>query len=290
MAMTELAWGNVIQNQREPRTEKPRKTGCTMVMDVGKSLKETESILQVSSHYIDHWKFGFGTSVFMDKTLLQEKLQLLAAHQILTFPGGTLLEVALLTHHCRVYMTHAKELGFSAVEISDGTLPIPRFRRQRIIECALNAGLIPITEVGKKDPRHQPTTDQLITEVLEDLAWGAVWVIIEGRESGQGVGVFRNSGSVDEFEVDRIIEGLSASADRLIWEAPLKLQQTFFIEKFGANIGLGNIALDQALALEALRNGLRFDTLSRLSDQLVRNGRWNPNETEAESDKSLHDG
>jgi len=159
-------------------------------------------------------------------------------------------------------------------------LPIPRFRRKRIIECVLNAGLIPITEVGKKDPKHQPTTDQIIAEVQEDLAWGAAWVIIEGRESGQGVGVFNESGRVDEFEVDRIIDGLGTKTETLIWEAPLKAQQVFFIEKFGANVGLGNIAIEQVLALEALRNGLRFDTLNRLSDQLVRNGRWNPNETE----------
>src|SRR5664280_2389884 len=131
--MSELAWGNIIKSQRNSRVGKPRKIGCTMVMDVGKGLEETKSILQIASNYIDHWKFGFGTSVFMDKALLQEKLQILATHNILTFPGGTLLEVALLTHHCRVYMTHAKALGFSAVEISDGTLPIPRFRRKRII-------------------------------------------------------------------------------------------------------------------------------------------------------------
>jgi len=278
--MSELAWENIIKNQRNPRMVKPRKTGCTMVMDVGRSLGETESILQLSTNYIDHWKFGFGTSVFMDKALLQEKLSLLSAHNILTFPGGTLLEVALLSHHCRVYMTHAKALGFSAVEISDGTLPIPRFRRKRIIDCALNAGLIPITEVGKKDPKHQPTTDQIIDEVLEDLDWGAAWVIIEGRENGLGVGVFHDSGSVDDFQVDRIIDGLGTQCDALIWEAPLKSQQAFFVEKFGANVGLGNIAIDQVLALEALRNGLRFDTLNRLSDQLVRNGRWDPNEVE----------
>lgn len=278
--MSELAWENIIKNQREPRVAKPRNTGCTMVMDVGKSLLETESILQLGGNYIDHWKFGFGTSAFIDKALLQEKLSLLAAHNILTFPGGTLLEVALLSHHCRVYMTRAKELGFTAVEISDGTLPIPRFRRKRIIECVLNAGLIPITEVGKKDPKRQPTTDQVIAEVQEDLAWGAAWVIIEGRESGQGVGVFNESGRVDEFEVDRLVNGLGEHREALIWEAPLKSQQVFFIEKFGANVGLGNIAVDQILALEALRNGLRFDTLNRLSDQLVRNGRWNPNETE----------
>lgn len=278
--MPELAWENIITSQRDLRENKPRKTGCTMVMDVGKGLQETQSILQACANYIDHWKFGFGTSAFMDKALLQEKLQLLAAHNILTFPGGTLLEVALLTQHCRVYMTHAKALGFSAVEISDGTLPIPRFRRKRIIECALNAGLIPITEVGKKDPKRQPTPEQQAEEVLEDLEWGAAWVIIEGRESGHSVGVFDESGNVDEFEVDIIIEIIGDKLDSLIWEAPLKSQQAFFIEKFGANVGLGNIPIDQVLAVEALRNGLRFDTLNRVTGKLLREGSWDPNQVE----------
>jgi phosphosulfolactate synthase len=178
-------------------------------------------------------------------------------------------------------MTHAKALGFSAVEISDGTLPIPRFRRKKIIECALNAGLIPITEVGKKDPKRQPTADQIAEEVLEDIEWGAAWVIIEGRESGQGVGVFDESGNVDGFEVDLIVEMLGDKLDALIWEAPLKSQQAFFIEKFGANTGLGNIPMDQVLALEALRNGLRFDTLNRVTGKLLREGSWDPNQVEA---------
>jgi phosphosulfolactate synthase len=279
--MAELAWENIIGGQRDSRERKPRKTGCTMVMDVGKSLHETQSMLQLCSDYIDHWKFGFGTSVFMDKGLLQEKLQLLAAHNILTFPGGTLLEVALLTHHCRVYMTHAKSLGFSAVEISDGILPIPRFRRKRIIDCALNAGLIPITEVGKKDPKRQPTPEQIAEEIREDLEWGAAWVIIEGRESGHSVGVFDESGNVDEYEVDAIVGMIGDKSDSLIWETSLKSQQAFFIEKFGANAGLGNIPLDQVLAVEALRNGLRFDTLNRVTSKLLREGSWDPNQVES---------
>jgi phosphosulfolactate synthase len=279
--MNELAWENIITGQRDMRVQKPRKNGCTMVMDVGKSLYETQSILQTSARYIDHWKFGFGTSVFIERDLLEAKLALIAEKNILTFPGGTLLEVALLTQHCRVYMTHAKALGFSAVEISDGILPIPRFRRQRIIECALNAGLIPITEVGKKDPKRQPTPEQIAAEVLEDFAWGAAWVIIEGRESGHSVGVFDEAGNVDEFEVDAIIDLVGKKSELLIWEAPLKSQQVFFIEKFGANAGLGNIAIDQVLAVETLRNGLRFDTLNRVTGKLLRDGGWDPNQVES---------
>jgi phosphosulfolactate synthase len=278
--MSELAWENIISSMRNSRSAKPRKTGYTMVMDVGKGLIETQSILEMAGAYIDHWKFGFGTSVFVEKALLQQKLRLLAEHNILTFPGGTLLEVALLEHHCRVYMGQAKALGFQAVEISDGTLPIPRFRRRRIIECALNAGLIPITEVGKKDPKRQPTIDQIAEEVLEDLEWGAASVILEGRECGQGVGVYDDAGNVEDFEVERLVELLGSKIDAVIWEAPLKSQQAFFIEKFGVNVGLGNISPDQVLAVEALRNGLRFDTLNRVSDKLLRTGGWDPNAVE----------
>jgi phosphosulfolactate synthase len=118
-------------------------------------------------------------------------------------------------------------------------------------------------------------------EVLEDLEWGAAWVIIEGRESGHSVGVFDESGNVDEFEVDIIIGIIGDKRDSLIWEAPLKSQQAFFIEKFGANAGLGNIPIDQVLALEALRNGLRFETLNRVTGKLLREGSWDPNQVEA---------
>ncbi len=281
--MSELAWENIITGVRDSRRVKPRKTGCTMVMDVGKGLLETQSILAMSGAYIDHWKFAFGTSVFIEKSLLQEKLQLLAEHHVLTFPGGTLLEVAMLSMHCRVYMTHAKALGFQAVEISDGTLPIPRFRRRRIIECALSAGLIPITEVGKKDPKRQPTVDQIAEAVLQDLEWGAAWVILEGRECGQGVGVYDEDGNVEGLEVERLVELLGPKIDALIWEAPLKAQQVYFIEKFGVNVGLGNISPDQILAVEALRNGLRFDTLNRIADKLLRAGDWDPNAVETGS-------
>lgn len=278
--MNELAWENIITGIHNSREVKPRKTGTTMVMDVGKGISETLSILQTTSNYIDLWKFGFGTSVFLEKTLVQEKLKLLESYDVLTFPGGTLLEVALLQHHCRVFMTHAKSLGFTAVEISDGTIPLPAFRRKKVIQCALDAGLIPITEVGKKDPKRQPTTEQIAEEALQDLEWGAAWVIIEGRESGQGVGIFDASGKVEESYIDRIIDIMGPKIDALIWEAPLKNQQAYLIEKFGGNTGLGNICPDQVLAVEALRNGLRFDTLDRVSSQLVRRGDWDPNQAE----------
>jgi phosphosulfolactate synthase len=268
----------------DERTVKPRQSGITMVIDTGFGVETINDIVQHYGHLIDHWKLGFGTTVAVSRDYLQQKLALLSEANILAYPGGTLLEVALLEHHCRVYMKRAKELGFRAVEVSDGTLTIPKFRRKNIIHCVQDAGLIAITEVGKKDPRRQPTTEQLIEEILQDLDWGARWVIVEGRESGVGIGVFDKHGVVAQDEVDAIANAVGDRMQQVIWEAPLKNQQAVLIEKFGSNVSLGNICPTQVLAIEALRCGLRFETLQSVSNQRLRSGAWNPNQTEPNPD------
>ena len=278
--MPDLAWERIIKSTRDPRPDKPRRQGITMVNDTGSGLLETRDALSISAHLTDLWKLGFGTSAFMDRKVLQEKLDLLNSNDVLTFPGGTLLEVALVEHHCRVYMYHAKKLGFKAVEISDGTISIPRFRRKNIIDCALNAGLVPITEVGKKDPKRQPAVEQLAEEALEDLDWGAEWVIVEGRESGLGVGIYDEHGHVEESELDKMMGIMGDKIAQLIWEAPLRLQQSFLIECFGSNVNIGNVKCNAILALEALRNGLRFETLHSVTKDLLKSGRWDPSEVE----------
>ncbi len=283
--MAEMAWQSIIHSMLDQRTEKPRATGITMVIDTGFGFEATKDIIQHYGHLIDHWKLGFGTTVAVSRDYLQKKLALLNEADVMTYPGGTLLEVALLKHHCRVYMTHAKNLGFTAVEISDGTLNIPHFRRKNIIHCAEDAGLLPITEVGKKDPKRQPTTEQLIEELLQDLEWGARWVIVEGRESGMGIGVFDSVGTVEQDEVDKIAEAVGDKMQQVIWEAPLKNQQTVLIERFGSNVNLGNIKPTQVLAIEALRCGLRFETLQTISNKLVRSGCWNPDQIEPKHDE-----
>lgn len=278
--MPDLAWDAIVGNLIRDRNQKPRTVGVTMVIDTGLGLGQLRDTLELAGHCVDHWKLGFGTSVFLTKQTLQYKLALLAEHGVLTFPGGTLLEVALLEHHCRDYMKHAKTLGFSAVEISDGTIPMPAFRRRNIIHCALNAGLIPITEVGKKDPKHQPTATQIAEQALEDLEQGAHWVVMEGRESGRDVGIYDKCGQINDETVGEISRIMGKLADKLIWEAPLKDQQAYLIEHFGTNVGLGNIPSDQLLALEALRCRLRFDTLNTVAEEMLRSGAWNPEQIE----------
>jgi len=258
------------------RIRRPRTTGVTMVLDNGFGASALRDTLALAGAHIDHWKFGFGTSALMPLKILEEKLALLYGHDILTYPGGTLLEAAIVQEHCRVFMKRAKELGFGAVEISEGTIELPGDRRRRVIDCAREAELIAITEVGRKDPARQPTAAELTGQALKDLAWGASFVIIEGRESGQGIGIYDREGDILTRVLDEIVTLAEDSSSRLIWEAPLLLQQAYLICRFGANVSLGNIQPQDCLALEALRCGLRFETFSTVAAQSREAGRWDP--------------
>jgi phosphosulfolactate synthase len=258
------------------RLQRPRQRGITMVIDTGLGQIATADILEIAAPHVDHWKFAFGTSALMPVQALRHKLELLAAHGLLTYPGGTLLEAAIVQQHCRVYMRRARELGFQAVEISDGTIDLPADRRRRVIDCARDAGLVAITEVGKKDPTRQPEAGELAEQALKDLEWGAAWVIVEARESGRGIGIYDDVGALKGGFLEEIAGLLGDRTDRLIWEAPQKDQQAALVRRFGANVSLGNVTAREALALEALRSGLRYETLSRIAECERATGQWDP--------------
>jgi phosphosulfolactate synthase len=278
--MSERAWAQVVGRVLVGREQPPRKSGLTMVIDKGHGMAMTADLLEMSGDLIDHWKCTFGTSAFVPAEVLRRKLLHLTARGILTYPGGTLLEVAIVYGNCRTFMQHAHMLGFSAVEISDGTIPLPLHRRRNLIRCAIDHGLAPITEVGKKDPQHQPSALELAEQALQDLEWGAQWVTVEARESGKGIGIYDDHGMVKTEAVAEISEHMGPLVNRLIWEAPLKNQQTYLIQQFGMNVNLGNIPTGEVLALEALRAGLRFETFSRVAEELERTGQWNPDAVE----------
>jgi phosphosulfolactate synthase len=212
--------------------------------------------------------------------LLRRKLAFLARQSFLTYPGGTLLEVAIVQQHCRVFMGRARDLGFSAVEISDGTLPLPLGRRRNVIRCAIDAGLVAITEVGKKDPAAQLDARELADLALQDLEWGASWVLVEGRESGKGVGIYDSEGEISGEMLDQMADAMGDKIDRLIWEAPLKPQQAALVRRFGNDVSLGNVRWDEVIALEALRAGLRFETLQPIVERRKRLGQWKPEQVE----------
>jgi phosphosulfolactate synthase len=278
---SERAWASVVEDLLRGRAQPPRQRGLTMVIDKGLGVAATADLLEVCAGCIDHWKLTFGTSAFVPATVLRRKLMHLAAGHILTYPGGTLLEVALVEGTCRPFMQRAHRLGFSAVEISDGTIPLPLHRRRNAIQCALDHELTPITEVGKKDPAQQPTAVELADQALQDLAWGAAWVIVEARESGRGIGIYDEHGGVHADTVAAMRERMGPQVERLIWEAPLKEQQTYLIQQFGPNVNLGNIPPGEVLALEALRVGLRFETFAQVAAELQRSGKWDPDAVEA---------
>lgn len=263
------AWSDVFTHVDE-RSSQPRTAGVTMVIDKCQGPNATEDLLAMAGDFIDHWKLSFGTSALMDEALLRDKIAMVRERDIVVYPGGTLTEYAIVHGVCLDYIQRAKVLGFNGIEISDGTIYLEPSARRDAIHFALDLGLTVVAEVGKKDPRRQPTAGALAEQALADFESGAAWVIVEARESGKGVGVYGADGNVHEQDVDALVDALNSHLEKLIWEAPLKNQQEYFILRFGADVSLGNIQPRDVLAVEALRAGLRFETLRSLVEKMER--------------------
>ncbi len=256
------AWEGVTEMPVKGRSSKPRTTGLTMVIDKGIGMNQLKDLVQTSGEYIDIVKLTFGTSAFYERDFLTEKIKLLSAENIDVMPGGTFLEVALWKGAYEKYLRRARELGFSMIEISDGTIDMDLPTRKNTIRQALDMDFKVITEVGKKDPKEALPIALQHQLIKEDLECGAFKVIIEAREAGKGVGIFDQAGKIKQDEVDNIIAGVEDD-DLLVWEAPIKNQQQELIIRFGNNVNLGNVPAEEVLALEALRQGVRGDTLKR---------------------------
>ncbi len=253
-------WKEIVSPPLGPRSVKPRQNGLTMVIDKGLGLVELEDLLNTAGDHLDLLKLGFGTSVLYHQDVLQKKIALCRRYDVQIYPGGTLMEVAFLQAHYKDYLKRARELGFALIEISDGTIDLERRSRRSCIQQAVQEGLLVITEVGKKDPQAVPRMKDLFLLAQEDLAAGAWKVIIEARESGKGIGIYDQSGAVLEEKLEDFANRLDDPGN-VIWEAPLKNQQFELIQRFGLNVNLGNIQPNELLSLEALRSGLRSDTL-----------------------------
>lgn len=256
------AWEGTFCMPISGRSNRPRKTGYTMLIDKGLGLNATKDLIAMAADYIDVVKFTFGTSAFYDKEIIEEKISLLKKANIDVMPGGTFLEVAVWQGTYDKYLKRAKELGFSAIEASDGTIEMDLKAREKVIKQALDAGFKIISEVGKKKPEEKPALSLMHQEIEEDLKNGAFKVIVEARAAGKGVGIYDEKGNVKVSEIDDILAG-GVDVNDLIWEAPIKNQQQYLILRFGVNVNLGNIPSNDILALEALRQGLRGDTLKK---------------------------
>jgi phosphosulfolactate synthase len=232
------------------RTSKPRTTGLTHVLDKGVSIKALSAGIDAIAAYADIWKLGWGTA-YVDPGVA-DKVALLAAHDIVACSGGTLLEIAWAQGKAQDFLSWAADTGFAAVEISNGLVDMPIVEKRRLIQRT-SRNFTVLAEVGSKDPQAPVSAEQWRHEMRSDLDAGARWVIAEGRESGT-VGIYSGDGSVRVSLVEALLEY------PVIFEAPRKDQQAWFIRTIGSNASLGNVAIDDVLSLEALRLGLRADT------------------------------
>ena len=254
------AWEGYVPIPVKERTTKPRISGYTMVLEKGLGLNATKDLMDTAADYIDSVKSTFGTAAFLDEKLLRQKIEIIKSANVDAYPGGTFLEAAVAQGVYDKYLERCKQLGFSVIEVSDGTIEMSKELRKEVITKALDKGFKVISEVGKKDPTEDISLAQKLELVRYDLSLGVFKVIVEAREASKGVGIYDASGAVKESEVDDIIAGVDDVND-LIWEAALKNQQLFLIRKFGCNVNIGNVPVEDVLALEALRCGLRGDTM-----------------------------
>jgi phosphosulfolactate synthase len=245
---------NFKLTQIPERISKPRKSGLTMVMDKGLSVEEAKNFLSVSHPYVDIVKLGFGTS-FVTPNLL-EKINLYRSYDIPVYFGGTLFEAFLIRNQFNDYLDVCKEYGITYMEVSDGSIDIPHAEKCGYIEKLTKYGTV-LSEVGSKDAEHIIPPYKWIELMRAELSAGSAYVIAEAREAGN-VGIYRGTGEVREGLVQEILTQIPE--EKILWEAPQKSQQLYFIELIGANVNLGNIAPSEVIPLESMRLGLRGDT------------------------------
>ncbi len=242
-------------NHLPKRTEKPRKKGLTLVLDKGYSVRQAEDFVESCSNYIDVVKLGWGTSYVTQN--LAEKIAVYHDADIPVYFGGTLFEAYVLRDQLDGYVELMKNYGIEYVEVSNGTIWLSDERKQDIIK-ELSKEFTVYSEVGSKNPNDIIPPYKWVRIIEKELEAGAQKVICEARESGT-VGVFRPNGEVRSGLIEEITDQIPE--EKLIFEAPQKEQQVWFIRKFGSNVNLGNIQPADVISVETLRLGLRGDTL-----------------------------
>ncbi len=237
------------------RPAKPRNEGLTLMLDKGLATGQVEDLLEVSADYVDIVKLGWGTSMIMPN--LKRKLDQYRAAGIPVYFGGTLFEAFFARDQVATYRQMLDHLGIRHLEISDGSLELPHGRKLELIADFARDFTV-LSEVGSKDAEKIMPPYKWVQLIREELEAGSWKVICEARESGT-VGLFRSNGEVRSGLVDEIVDSLDRR--RIIFEAPQKAQQVWFIRHSGANVNLGNVSPEEVLPLETLRLGLRSDTL-----------------------------
>ena len=245
---------NFNLTQIPERTKQPRQNGLTMVMDKGLSLRDAENFISVGAPHTDIVKLGFGTSFVTPN--LRAKIELYQQHNIPVYFGGTLFEAFVIRNQFDDYISMCKDYKIDVIEVSDGSIVIPHTEKCGYIEKISKFAKV-FSEVGSKDAAHIIPPYKWIELMSAELSAGASYVIAEAREAGN-VGIYRGSGEVREGLVQEILTQIPA--EKILWEAPQKAQQLYFLELIGCNVNLGNIAPSEIIPLEAMRIGLRGDT------------------------------
>jgi len=243
-----------ILNNIPSRASKPREEGLTMVMDKGLSLNEAENMVALKSELTDIVKLGFGTSLltrFIDK-----KINLYQKSGMMVYTGGTLFEAFVIRNQFDDFCKLMDKLKLEMVEVSDGSISINHDVKCEYIQ-KLSKNFNVISEIGSKDESIILDDSQWISFMKKELDAGSWKVIAEAREGGN-VGMFDPNGNIKKDLIDKITSNISV--DKILWEAPQKKQQVWFINSFGANVNLGNISPNDIISLECLRLGLRGDT------------------------------
>jgi phosphosulfolactate synthase len=236
------------------RSQKPRAEGITMVMDKGLSVREVEDMISGSGPFLDMIKLGFGSSFVTPN--LERKLAVYREAGIPVYFGGTLFEAFLVRGQFDEYRRLLDKFQLTIAEISDGSIVLPHDKKCEYIRT-LSKQVTVISEVGSKEEGIIIHPNKWIEMMQSELEAGAWKVIAEARESGN-VGIYRPNGKAHVVLVNKIISRVAEQ--NIIWEAPQKSQQSWFIKLLGANVNLGNISPNEVIALETLRIGLRSDT------------------------------
>ena len=237
------------------RSAKPRETGLTSVLDRGLAVREVDDLVEVAGDAVDMVKLGWGTALATAN--LKPKLERYRVHGIPVVLGGTLTELAIRQGRVEGLIAFLDELEIDHVEVSDGTIDIDHADKLALIR-RLAARFRVLSEVGTKDNTRIMAPYRWVEQIETELEAGAWKVIAEARESGTA-GIYRADGEVRMGLIDEIAHAVAP--ERLLFEAPLKDQQVWFLRRFGPEVNLGNIAPAEVLSLETLRLGLRSDTI-----------------------------
>lgn len=236
------------------RPGKPREKGVTMVMDKGLSLRQAEDFIESSGNLTDIVKLGFGTSIVTNK--LSEKIKLYQAAGIEVYFGGTLFEAFLARNMFEDYRKLIDQYDLNMVEVSDGSIEIDHEEKCNYIKT-LTSQVTVLSEVGYKDSEKIIPPYKWIELMQKEIDAGSWKVIAEAREGGN-VGIYNGSGEVRSDLIEEILTKIPS--DKILWEAPQKTQQVWFIKLMGSNVNLGNISPSEVVPLECLRLGVRGDT------------------------------